>query len=135
MSATHRRRGGYLPVVLLAAVFVLVPRTGAAMRGMGGGGHAPFALGGAGTFGSTFARGAFTSNGVGGGHRFGHRRHGDRGFSPFAYGGFPYYDYGYDPYYADRPASSSERPRGYQHSGYCDVSGKYPQDCVWKDGP
>ena len=108
------------------------------MRGMGGQ-SPPFALGGAGTFGSTFARGAFTSRGIAprfGGHRFAHRRHGNRGFS-YAYGGFPYYDYGYDPYYADRPASSSEgeAPRRYQHSGYCDVSGKYPQDCVWKDGP
>jgi len=105
------------------------------MRGMGA---PPFAVGGAGTFGSTFARGAFTSRGIAprfGGQRFRHRRHGDRGFGPYAYGGFPYYDYGYEPDYAERPAPSSERPRRYQHSGYCDVSGKYPQDCVWKDGP
>ena len=137
MSPTHRQRDGCLPIVLLVALFVLVPRTGAAMRG--GGGHAPFAIGGAGTFGSTFAHGAFTSHGIAprfGNHRIGHRRNRNRDFFPYGYGGgFPYYDYGYDPYYDEGVRPASDRPQRPQHSGYCDVSGKYPQDCVWKDGP
>ena len=137
MSSTHRQRDGCLSIVLLAALFVLVPRTGAAMRGAGG--HAPFALGGTGTFGSTFARGAFTTNGIVGPpfshRRFGHRRRGNRDAFGYAYSGFPYYDYGYDPYYDEGVRPASDRPQRPQHSGYCDVSGKYPQDCVWKDGP
>ena len=133
MSATHRHRDACLPIVLAVAFFVLAPRSSAAMKG-GSPGGAPFALGGAGSFGSTFAHGAFKS-GHFGGHRFGHRRHG-QDFFPFVSSGFPYYDYAYEPECDGHPCYPEERrPPRRQHSGYCDVSGRYPQDCVWKDGP
>jgi len=134
MSATQRYREGCLPIFLLAGFLALAPgaTTGwAAVRGGPGGGHVGGARIGMAFPGTGFAAGRFA------GRRFGDRRFAHRGgfFPSFLYGD-PYWygydeDYGYDPRYSYAPS-----PRGYQHSGYCDVtSHSYPQFCVWKEGP
>jgi len=67
-----------------------------------------------------------------GAHRFAHGGRGRRGFFPYFYYDYPYYDgywYGYDEEY-------EHNPRGSPNSGYCDVSSRsFPQFCVWKKGP
>ena len=127
MSATLPNRDGRLPAFLLAALFALAlgsPEAWPAVRSGGGGAvHA-------GVPRSGFVAGRFAGRRFG--DRFARGRHRGRGFFPFGYGGDPYW-YGYDQDYEYEPGAY---PRGYWHSGYCDVSPRsYPQDCVWKDGP
>jgi hypothetical protein len=132
MSAALRYRVGRLPVFLLAGFFVLALGSAAAWPAVRGG-HG--GLGGGGRVGMGvprlgFGDGRFAGR-VFGDHRFAHGRRGRRGFFPSFYYGGGYgsdQDYEYD--------ARSSYPRGYWHSGYCDVSPhSYPQDCVWKDGP
>src|SRR5438309_11801006 len=123
MSGAARHRDRWLPVLLLAAFFVITLGSGAAWPAMGGGhggGHG-------GGFGGGHPGGSFSGGrGFGDGH-FGGRRfpHGHRGPGVFV---FPYFDdpyYGYDPYYP-----------GYPYAAYCDAySPSYArQYCYW-DGP
>ena len=129
MSGAARHRDSWLPVLLLAAFFVITLGNGAVWPAVGGG-HA-------GGQGGGFARGGHPGGGRPGGssprgREFGGGRFGGRTF-PHEHGGprvfvFPYfYDpyYGYDPYYP-----------GYPYAAYCDPYSAYyaPQYCYW-DGP
>ena len=66
-----------------------------------------------------------------GGHRVDRRRGDGVGFGPLW--DAPYYDTYVEPDDARAPRAAAAA--GPSHSGYCDVSGSYPQNCVWKDGP
>jgi len=117
MSGAARHRDRWLPVLLLAAFFVITLGSGAAWPAMGGGhggGHG-------GGFGGGHPGGSFPGGRGFGGGRFGGRSfpHGHRGPRVFV---FPY---SYDPYYGYDP-----------YAAYCDpYSPSYaPQYCYW-DGP
>jgi hypothetical protein len=131
MSATLRNRNGRLPVFLLAGLLLALGSAEAwpALReghaGLGGSGSVHAGVPPLGIGGGRFAGRRFSDP------RSAHGRRHRRDFFPFL-GGDPYWwydqDYGYEAGYS--------YPRGYWHSGYCDVSPRsYPQDCVWKDGP
>ena len=125
MSDAARHRGGWLPVLLFAAFFVLVLGSGAASPAVGGG-HAGGHMGGftgGGHPGGGFPRGRAFGGGRFDGRRFPHGHGGPRVFV------FPYfYDpyYGYDPYYPGDPYAPD-----------CDPYSPYyaPQYCYWDEGP
>src|SRR6266478_390485 len=117
MSGAARHRDRWLPVLLLAAFFVITLGSGAVWPAMGGGhggGHG-------GGFGGGHPGGSFSGGRGFGGGGFGGRSfpHGHRGPRVFV---FPY---SYDPYYGYDP-----------YAAYCDpYSPSYaPQYCYW-DGP